>query len=159
MYRTHTDVILAAIQEMASRARASTPQTLERKRSRGYASRIGATGTYSSDDDVIIVNETGSVRKPFVSQDISSLTLSRRTPVAVKHKHKTHKTYTLSPASAAPLPAKVSPPIKSPVVPVIDARLRISSSKVQPILYAAHQVTPDIVSSLWGLLGVGTIRP
>ena len=35
----------------------------------------------------------------------------------------------LPPATAAPRPAKVSPPIKLPV-PVLDERLRISSSKV-----------------------------
>ena len=35
----------------------------------------------------------------------------------------------LPPATAAPRPAKVSPPVKFPV-PVLDERLRISSSKV-----------------------------
>ena len=61
MYLTCTDVMLAAIRDMAARARASTPQTLARKRSKGYAPRLVATGTYSSDyEDVIIVNETGS---------------------------------------------------------------------------------------------------
>ena len=62
MYNTCTDVMLAAIRDMA--ARASTPQTLARKRSKGYAPRIVAAGTYPTtsddDDDVIVINETGS---------------------------------------------------------------------------------------------------
>ena len=49
----------------------------------------------------------------------------------------------LPPATAAPRPAKVSPPIKSPV---LDERLRISSSKVLPILSAFHDVPPDLAA-------------
>ena len=45
------------------------------------------------------------------------------------------KSKPLSPALPAPPPAKVKPPIKLPV-PVIDARLRISFSKVPPLLFA-----------------------
>ena len=45
------------------------------------------------------------------------------------------KSKPLSPALPAPPPAKVKPPIKLPV-PVIDARLRISFSKVPPLLSA-----------------------
>ena len=40
MYLTCTDVMLAAIRDMAARARSSTPQTLARKRSKGYSPRI-----------------------------------------------------------------------------------------------------------------------
>ena len=47
----------------------------------------------------------------------------------------------LPPATAAPRPAKVSPPIK---LPVLDERLRISSSKVLPVLFALHVVPPDL---------------
>ena len=49
---------------------------------------------------------------------------------------------------AAPRPAKVakvSPPIKL-LVPVLDERLRISSSKVLPILSAVHAVPPDLAA-------------
>ena len=65
MYNTCTDVMLAAIRDMAARARASTPQTLARKRSKGYAPCIVAAGTYptTSDDEeleVIVINETGA---------------------------------------------------------------------------------------------------
>ena len=145
--------MLAAICDMA--ARASTPQTLVRKRSKGYAPRIVAAGTYattSDDEDVIFVKEIGAHTAYLLFLRVYLLTMSRRSSRAtVKRK--------LSPPSAAPPPAKVSPPIKSPVVPVIDARLRISSSKVRPLLYAAHQVLPDIVSSLRGLPAVGTILP
>ena len=49
----------------------------------------------------------------------------------------------LPPATAAPLPAKVSPPIK---LPVLDERLRISSSKVLPVLSALHDVPPDLAA-------------
>ena len=59
MYLTCTDVMLAAIRAMA--ARASTPQTLARKRSKGYAPRIVAAGTYattSDDEEVTVINET-----------------------------------------------------------------------------------------------------
>ena len=53
--------MLAAIRDMA--ARASTPQTLARKRSKGYAPRIVAARMYattSDDEDVIFVNEIGA---------------------------------------------------------------------------------------------------
>ena len=49
----------------------------------------------------------------------------------------------LPPATAAPRPAQVSPPIK---LPVLDERLRISSSKVLPILSALHDVPPDLAA-------------
>ena len=49
----------------------------------------------------------------------------------------------LPPATAAPRPAKVSPPIK---LPVLDERLRISSSKVLPVLSALHDVPPDLAA-------------
>ena len=58
MYLTCTDVMLAAIRAMA--ARATTPQTLARKRSKGYAPRIVAAGTYATtSDDEEVINETG----------------------------------------------------------------------------------------------------
>ena len=139
MYNTCTDVMLAAIRAMA--ARASTPQTLARKRSKGYAPRIVAAGTYpttSDDEEVIVINETGAPPAG-ISRRISPLTMPRRAgkargapAVALKSKPSI-----LSPPSAAPPPAKVSPPLKSPV-PVIDARLRISCSKVPPLLSALH---------------------
>ena len=44
--------------------------------------------------------------------------------------------------TAAPRPAKVSPPVKFPV-PVLDERLRISSSKVRPLVSASHDVPLD----------------
>ena len=47
----------------------------------------------------------------------------------------------VSPATAAPPPAKVSPPIK---LPVLDERLRISSSKLRPVLSALHDVPIDL---------------
>ena len=43
--------------------------------------------------------------------------------------------------TAAPRPAKVSSPIK---LPVLDERLCISSSKVLPVLSASHAVPPDL---------------
>ena len=46
----------------------------------------------------------------------------------------------LTPATAAPRPAKVSPPTK---FPVLDERLRISSSKVRPLVSASHDVPLD----------------
>ena len=51
----------------------------------------------------------------------------------------------LPPATAAPRPAKVSPPIN---LPVLDERLRISSSKVLPVLSesALHDVPPDLAA-------------
>ena len=61
MYLACTHVMLAAIQAMA--ARASTPQTFARKRSKGYALRIVAGGLYdtsSEDEEVIVQNETGA---------------------------------------------------------------------------------------------------
>ena len=63
MYLTCTDVMLAAIRDMAARARASTPQTLARKRSKGYALRTVAarpSATSSYDEDVTVLNETGA---------------------------------------------------------------------------------------------------
>ena len=127
--------MLAAIR--ATAARASTPQTLARKRSKGYAPRILAAGTYattSDDEEVIVINETGAPPAG-ISLRISPLTMPRRAgkargapAVALKRKPSI-----LSPPSAAPPPAKVSPPLKSQV-PVIDARLRISCSKVPPLL-------------------------
>ena len=51
----------------------------------------------------------------------------------------------LPPATAAPRPAKVSPPIKLPV-PVLDERLRISSSKVLSVVSALHDVPPDLAA-------------
>ena len=131
--------MLAAIRAMA--ARASTPQTLARKRNKGHALRIVATGTYpttSEVEEVTVLNETGAPPAG-VSRRISPLTLSRRAgkargaqAVALKSKPSI-----LSPPSAAPPPAMVSPPLKSPVQ-VIDARLHISSSKVPPLLSALH---------------------
>ena len=68
MYLTCTDVMLAAIRDMAARARASTPQTLASKQSKGsckqaeQAPRIVAAGTHatsSEDEDVTVLNETG----------------------------------------------------------------------------------------------------
>ena len=96
---------------MAARARPSTPKTLERKRSKGYAPRLDALAA--------------SARRIF------PLTLSRRAGPA----RGAPKSKPLSPALPAPRPAKVKPPIKLPV-PVIDARLRISFSKVPPLLFA-----------------------
>ena len=65
----------------------------------------------------------------------------------------------LSPATAAPRPAKVSPPIKLPVQ-VLDERLRISSSKVLPILSALHDVPLTLLRcSRRARLGVGTTPP
>ena len=49
----------------------------------------------------------------------------------------------LPPAPAASRPAKVSPPIK---LPVFDERLRISSSKVLPVLSVLHDVPPDLAA-------------
>ena len=46
----------------------------------------------------------------------------------------------LPPDTAAPRPAKVSPPIK---YPVLDERLRISSSKVRPLVSASPDVPRD----------------
>ena len=47
----------------------------------------------------------------------------------------------LPPATAAPRPAKVSPPNK---FPVLDERLRISTSKVRPVVSALHDVPIDL---------------
>ena len=63
----------------------------------------------------------------------------------------------LPPATAAPRPAKVSPPIK---LPVLDERLRISSSKVLPVLSALLDVPLTLLrSSRRARLGVGTTPP
>ena len=141
MYLTCTDVMLAAIRAMV--ARASTPQTLARKRSKGYAPHIVAAGTYATtcdDEEVTVINETGAPPAG-ISRRISPLTLSRRAGKArdapAVHAALKSKPSILSQPSAAQPPAKVSPPLKSPV-PVIDARLRISSSKVPPLISALH---------------------
>ncbi len=42
-------------------------------------------------------------------------------------------------------------------IPVIDPRLRISSSKVQPLISMFVDALSDVVSSLGALHGVGTI--
>ena len=60
----------AAIREMA--ARTSTPQTLVRKRSKGYAPRLVANllaiGKYPSDDEeVIVIDETGARSRRFTA--------------------------------------------------------------------------------------------
>ena len=152
MYLACTHVMLAAIRAMA--ASVSTLQTLARKRSKGRAPRIVAGGldtTLSEDEQGTVLNETGAPLARVVSRRISSLTQSRRAPVALKDKQ-----CTLSPASSAPPPAKVSPPLK---LPVIDARLLISSSKVRPILSGSREVPLDIFFSLLALPGVGTIPP
>ena len=59
--------VRAAIREMA--ARTSTPQTLVRKRSKGYAPRLVAIGKYPSDDEEVIVidDEPGSRRRRFTA--------------------------------------------------------------------------------------------
>ena len=49
----------------------------------------------------------------------------------------------MPPATAAPRPAKVSPPIK---LPVLGERLCVSSSKVLPFLSALHDVPPDLAA-------------
>ena len=62
MNLTCTDVMLAAIRD-AARARASTPQTLARKRSKGYAPRTVAarpSATSSNDEEVTVLNKTGA---------------------------------------------------------------------------------------------------
>ena len=77
MYNTCTDVMLAAIRAMV--ARTSTPQTLERKQSKGYAQRLVAAGTYpttSDDEEVIVINETGAPPAG-ISRRISPRTMSR----------------------------------------------------------------------------------
>jgi hypothetical protein len=54
--------------------------------------------------------------------------------------------------------AKVTPPIKSrDKIPVIDPRLRISSSKVPPFISMFVDALSDVVFSLGALHGVGTI--
>ena len=134
---------------MAARA---TPKTLARKRSKGYAPRIVAAGTYattSDDEDVIFVKESGTHTAFLLFLRVYLLTMSRRS---------SREAQAIAALGGSAARQGVSP-IKSPVVPVIDARLRISSSKVRPLLYAAHQVLPDIVPSLRGLPAVGTILP
>ena len=61
--------LLAAIRDMAARARTSTPQTLARKRSKGYAPRLVAIGKYPSDDEEVIVidDEPGARRRHFTA--------------------------------------------------------------------------------------------
>ena len=52
----------AAIREMA--ARTSTPQTLVRKRSKGYAPRLVAIGKYPGDDEqVIVIDDEPGLRR------------------------------------------------------------------------------------------------
>ena len=58
MYLTCTDVMFAAIRDMAARARASTPQTLAHKRSKGYAR---PSVTSSDDEEVTVINYTGAL--------------------------------------------------------------------------------------------------
>ena len=63
MNLTCTDFMLAAIRDMATRARASTQQTLARKWSKGYALLTVAAGpsaTSSDDEEVTVLNETGA---------------------------------------------------------------------------------------------------
>ena len=56
----------AAIRAMA--ARTSTPQTLVRKRSKGYAPRLVAIGKYPSDDEeVTVIDEPGVRRRRFTA--------------------------------------------------------------------------------------------
>ena len=58
----------AAIREMAARARTFTPQTLARKRSKGYAPRLVAIGKYPSDDEAVtVLNKTGARRGRFTA--------------------------------------------------------------------------------------------
>ena len=150
-FLTCSHVILTVIRAMA--ASVSTPQTLARKWSKGYAPRIVAgrpDTTTSEDEHGTAVNETGAC---FVPRSISSMMHSRRAKVALNLKGKPRK---VTPALAAPPPAKVSRQIK---LPVIDAKLLISSSKVQPLLSNLHEVPCDILSSVLALLGVGTILP
>ena len=67
----------------------------------------------------------------------------------------------LPPATAAPRPAKVSPPMKLPV-PVLDERLRISSSKVLTNLVCLHCMLFPLTllrCSRLASLGVGTTPP
>ena len=67
------------------------------------------------------------------------------------------KPRTLTPATAAPPPAKVSPPN---TLPVLDPRLRISSSKVRPVSSMLHDVPIDLSAvQSTGRFGVGTIQP
>ena len=55
----------AAIRAMAARASTSTPQTLARKKSKGYAPRLVAIGKYPSDDEVL--NKPGVRRGRFTA--------------------------------------------------------------------------------------------
>ena len=67
----------------------------------------------------------------------------------------------LPPATAAPRPAKVSPPVKFPV-PVLDERLRISSSKVLTNLICLRCMLFPLTllrCSRRARLGVGTTPP
>ena len=66
MYLACTHVMRAAIRAMA--ASASTPQTLARKRSKGYAPRTVAarpSATSSDDEQVTVLNETGVLPPAF----------------------------------------------------------------------------------------------
>jgi hypothetical protein len=61
-------------------------------------------------------------------------------------------------AVTVPPMAKVTPPNKSrDEIPVIDPRLRISSSKVPLLISMFVDALSDVVSSLGVLHGVGTI--
>ena len=53
----------AAIRAMAARASTSTPQTLARKKSKGYAPRLVAIGKYPSDDEAVTVLNKPGVRR------------------------------------------------------------------------------------------------
>ena len=64
--------MLAAIRDMA--ARASTPQTLERKRNKGYAPRDDE----DNDEDVIFVKESGTHTAYLLFLRVYLLTMSRR---------------------------------------------------------------------------------
>jgi hypothetical protein len=58
-------------------------------------------------------------------------------------------------AVTVPPMAKVTPPNKS--IPVIDPRLRISSSKVPPLIFMFVDALSNVISSVGALHGVGTI--
>ncbi len=61
-------------------------------------------------------------------------------------------------AVTVPPMAKVTLPIKSrDMIPVIDPRLSISSSKVPPLISMFVDVLSDVVSNLGALHGVCTI--
>ncbi len=61
-------------------------------------------------------------------------------------------------AVTVPPMAKVTPLNKSrDMIPFIDSRLRISSSKVPPLISMFVDALSEVVSSLGALHGVGTI--